>query len=69
MSKENFEDLLNNLEQIVGKLEEGKIPLNESIENFEKGVKLYQKCRQLLDNAEKKIKVLTDDLKEKDLVE
>lgn len=66
MSKESFESLLESLEEIVGKLEEGKLPLNESIDNFEKGVKLYQKCKVLLDSAEKKIKVLTDDLKEKD---
>ena len=61
-----LEESLQGLEKIVQELEKGQLGLDESLERFEKGVKLYRICRQSLVEAEKKIKVLTDDLKEED---
>jgi exodeoxyribonuclease VII small subunit len=63
MSKQSFEKAMNELEEIVGKLEKGGLPLNESLELFEKGVKLARFLRQELEKAEKKIEIL---LKEND---
>ena len=45
-------------------LENGELSLDESIKKFEDGIKLYKNCRELLDQAEKKISVLTSDLTE-----
>lgn len=59
-----LEESLQKLEKIVQELEKGQLGLDESLERFENGVKLYQTCRQSLQEAEKKIKVLTDGLKE-----
>jgi exodeoxyribonuclease VII small subunit len=59
-----LEESLQKLEKIVQELEKGQLGLDESLERFESGVKLYQTCRQSLQEAEKKIKVLTDGLKE-----
>lgn len=59
-----LEDSLQKLEKIVQELEKGQLGLDESLDRFESGVKLYQSCRQSLQEAEKKIKVLTDGLKE-----
>lgn len=59
-----LEESLQKLEKIVQELEKGQLGLDESLERFEVGVKLYQNCRQSLEEAEKKIKVLTDSLKE-----
>lgn len=64
--KINFEKALSTLEGIVSELESGKLPLEESIKRFEEGVKLYKSCKSILGNVEKKIKVLTDNLKEED---
>ena len=61
-----LEESLQNLEKIVQELEKGQLGLDESLQRFETGVKLYRICRQSLTDAEKKIKVLTDDLKEED---
>lgn len=49
------------LEKIVGKLEDGDLPLEESLELFEKGIKLSRECRERLTNAERRIEVLMKD--------
>jgi len=58
MPKEKFEDALNKLERIVSKLEEGDIPLEESLKLFEEGIRLSRFCNQKLDEAEKKVEIL-----------
>jgi len=57
--KISFEQSLKELEAIVRNLENGSSPLDESLENFENGIKLIRHCNFLLDNAEKKVKKLT----------
>ncbi len=56
----NFENKLNELEKIVAKLENSEISLDEAIVLFEDGVKLSGDCRKILENAERKIKTLTE---------
>lgn len=59
MSKnDNFETALLQLEQIVSKLENGNVGLEESIQLYEKGVELSNKCKVMLDNAKQKIEVI-----------
>ncbi len=60
----NLEDALNDLEQIVSYLEDGKLTLEESLELFEKGVKLVRLCRSKLDMAEQRIESLTGEVPE-----
>jgi exodeoxyribonuclease VII small subunit len=55
----SFEQALRELDTIVKNLENGTIPLDESLENFENGIKLVRHCNFLLNNAEKKVKKLT----------
>lgn len=57
MSK-TFESSLNDLEQIVKQLEDGDMPLEESLKLFEDGVRLSRECRERLSNAERRIEVL-----------
>jgi exodeoxyribonuclease VII small subunit len=66
-AKNDFENVLLKLEQIVQELEKGEIPLSESINKFEEGIELYEECRDFLSKAEQKIKVLTESLKEENL--
>ena len=61
MAKEKFEDALNRLEKIVSKLEEGDIPLEESLKFFEEGIRLSRFCNQKLDEAERKVEILLKD--------
>jgi exodeoxyribonuclease VII small subunit len=62
----HFENSLKELEKIVRELESGDIDLDESLKKFEQGIQLYKNCRTTLENAEKKIKILSDQLKEVD---
>lgn len=55
---EKFENSLNKLEDIVKKLEEGDVTLDESLSLFEQGIKLSKVCQKMLDDAEKKVSVL-----------
>ncbi len=65
----DFESSLKELEKIVRELESGDVNLDDSLKKFEKGISLYKECRQTLQSAEKKIKILSDSLKEMDYKE
>lgn len=56
----NLEKSMAQLEDIVQQLEEGDIPLEKALQQFEKGVKLSRDCQQALDSAEQRVKVLLD---------
>jgi len=62
MEKElNFEETMKELEQVVQKLENGDLNLDESIKEFEKGMKLSRSVSKYLEDAEKKITILVKD--------
>jgi len=61
MTDLKFEDSLARLEQIVSQLEAGNIPLEESLRIFEEGVTLARRCAKYLEEAEKRIEILTKD--------
>lgn len=54
-----FEESLTELQEIVNTLEAGTAGLEESMEQFERGVKLLRSCYQRLETAEQKIEILT----------
>jgi exodeoxyribonuclease VII small subunit len=59
MAKEkSFEASLDELEQIVAQLEAGDLPLEQSLELFERGVRLSRECQKRLDDAERKVESL-----------
>ena len=62
--KSSLEETLKKLETMVKKLETGDAPLQQAIEDFEKSVSLYKECKSFLESAEKKISILTEELKE-----
>ncbi len=59
--EKTFETSLAELEDIVTKLEDGDLPLDVSLELFEKGIKLSRECRERLTTAERRIEVLMKD--------
>ena len=54
----DFEKKLGRLEEIVGKMESGNLPLEESLKLFEEGVKNARECQKQLADAEEKVKLL-----------
>ena len=59
--EKTFEASLAELEEIVTKLEDGDLPLEASLELFEKGIRLSRACRERLTNAERRIEILVKD--------
>jgi exodeoxyribonuclease VII small subunit len=55
----NFEDALQELEQILAEIEGGEVGLEESLVKYERGTFLIQHCRGVLNGAEKQIEVLS----------
>lgn len=58
MSEKSFEQSLERLKEIVTRLEEGEMALEDSLELFEEGMKLSRDCSSRLEAAEQRIKVL-----------
>jgi exodeoxyribonuclease VII small subunit len=56
--EKSFEESLKELEGIVEQLETGDLPLERSLELFERGVKLSRQCQKRLDEAERKVEIL-----------
>jgi len=54
----SFEESLADLEEIVAKLESGDLPLEESLQLFEEGIRLSRTCRERVTQAERRIEVL-----------
>ena len=57
----SFEAALERLEGIVRKLETGELPLDDSLQAFEEGVRLSSYCHRRLDEVEKKVQLLLAD--------
>lgn len=57
----SFEDALRELETVVGQLERGEVPLDKSIELYERGAALKARCETKLKEAEEKVAKLTLD--------
>jgi exodeoxyribonuclease VII small subunit len=61
MAKKNFEKALADLENIVQRLDENDLSLDESLSLFEEGIKLSRFCSQKLDSVEDKVEILLRD--------
>jgi exodeoxyribonuclease VII small subunit len=59
--KNNFEEALEKLENLVTKLESGELSLEDSMKSFEEGIKLTRLCQSQLAEAELKVKKLIED--------
>jgi len=59
ISKLSFEDAIKELSGLVGKIEQGQIPLQDSIQQYEKGMALIKHCRGILEKAEKRIEKIS----------
>lgn len=61
MTDLKLEECLARLEEIVGLLEAGNLPLEESLKIFEEGTTLARHCARFLDEAERRIEILARD--------
>ncbi|MDD4856833.1 MAG: exodeoxyribonuclease VII small subunit [Candidatus Krumholzibacteria bacterium] len=59
--KMSFEDAFGRLNEIVKNLEEGDVPLEESMKLYEEGMRLGSLCRSILSEAEERMKSLASE--------
>jgi len=59
--KLSFERAIEELESIVKRLEDGKVPLEESVAIYERGEALKRRCEELLRQAEARVDKITTD--------
>lgn len=55
-----FEEAMQELEQLVAQMERGELSLEESLKSFERGIKLTRTCQQALQEAEQKVQILLE---------
>ena len=56
----SFEESIKELTNIVGKIEQGQIPLQASLQQYERGMALIKQCRTILQKAEKRIEKISE---------
>ncbi|RKY22720.1 MAG: exodeoxyribonuclease VII small subunit [Planctomycetota bacterium] len=59
IGKLSFESAIKELTDIVGKIEQGEISLQDSLSQYERGMALIKHCRAILQKAEKRIEKIT----------
>jgi exodeoxyribonuclease VII small subunit len=57
----SFEESLTELEQLVLKMEQGNLSLDESLKLFERGIELTRTCQKTLKEAEQKVRILMEE--------
>jgi exodeoxyribonuclease VII small subunit len=55
----SFEDALARLEEIIGRIESGEVGLEKAIGEYERGVALIRRCKDILQKAEQRVDELT----------
>jgi exodeoxyribonuclease VII small subunit len=59
INKMTFEQAIGELTNIVAQIEQGRIPLQDSLEQYERGMALIKHCRDILQKAEKRIEKIS----------
>jgi exodeoxyribonuclease VII small subunit len=60
----SFENAMSRVEEIIAKIESGEIGLEGSIDEYERGVALVARCREILARAEQRVEDLTDRMRQ-----
>jgi len=61
LSKLTFEEAIKELTSIVSKIEQGEIPLQDSLQQYEQGMALIKHCKEILTKAEKRIEKISQE--------
>ena len=61
IDKLSFEEAIKELGSIVGKIEQGQIPLQDSLNQYERGTALVKHCQNILRSAEKRIEKIAEE--------
>ena len=56
----DFEQALKELEVLIERMEDGELSLEDSLKTYERGMQLSRRCQRALDEAEQRMKILTE---------
>lgn len=56
----DFEAAMDELEKLVARMEEGDLPLEETLRQFQRGIELTRHCQKSLTDAEQKVEILVE---------
>jgi exodeoxyribonuclease VII small subunit len=57
----SFEEAMERLETLVSQMESGSLSIEASLSSFEEGIRLTRQCQKILQDAEQKVKLLTEE--------
>ncbi|MFP6873657.1 MAG: exodeoxyribonuclease VII small subunit [Verrucomicrobiales bacterium] len=57
-----FEDAVERLENIIGRMETERIPLDDLLKDYEEGTRLLKLCRERIDNARTRVEEINKEL-------
>ncbi|SFC13806.1 Exodeoxyribonuclease VII small subunit [Alkalibacterium subtropicum] len=70
MDKEKtFDEAMKELETIVQKLEQGDVPLEEALDQFQEGIKLSRYCKGIVEDAEKTVTKMVNENGNEEILE
>ena len=61
----SFEELQRELEEVVGRLERGDVPVDEAIRLWQRGEELYRRCAAMLEAAEGRVEELAAEARDR----
>jgi exodeoxyribonuclease VII small subunit len=65
----DFEAAMDELEKLVARMEEGDLPLEETLRQFQRGIELTRQCQKSLADAEQKVEILVEKAAQVDVEE
>ncbi|MDN6294008.1 MAG: exodeoxyribonuclease VII small subunit [Alkalibacterium sp.] len=68
-NEKTFDEAIKELETIVQKLEQGDVPLEEALDQFQEGIKLSRHCKSIVENAEKTVTTMVNENGTEELLE
>ncbi|MCD8513704.1 MAG: exodeoxyribonuclease VII small subunit [Nitrincola sp.] len=57
----SFEEAMERLESLVNQMEDGNLSIESSLASFEEGIRLTRQCQTILEQAEQKVKLLSEE--------
>jgi len=62
-----LEESLTEITQLIDKMEHGELTLEQSLDNFERGITLIKHCQKILEEAEQKVQILIQNNNQEEL--
>ncbi|WP_161878139.1 exodeoxyribonuclease VII small subunit [Alkalibacterium sp. MB6] len=66
---QTFDEAMKKLEHIVNKLEQGDVPLEEALDQFQEGITLSRYCKRIVDEAEKTVTRMVSENGEESIID